>query len=402
MGIITSLLDTDFYKFTMGQFVFKNYRNVPVKYQFINRSHHVKLADHIDINKLGEELDHVRTLGITLSEARYLRGIDGANKQIFGRDYIQFLRELELPEYQLEFKDGQIDLTFQGPWAKCIYWETFAMSIINELYFENIKYHKFKLFAPSIQNKYFRLGDKINFIQDHPEIKFADFGTRRRYSKDWHNTVMDWLENAKPPGFLGTSNVELAMKYNLEPVGTMAHELFMGAAALDSDEDKPFSQKNVLRGWWQEYGHGLSVALTDTYGSRSFFDNFDKNLTQRYKGLRQDSGDPFVFANHAINHYYRHGLNPKDYTITFSDSLDIDKMLALSRYCEGKIGCQFGWGTNLTNDCGVKPVSIVVKMVECNNKPTVKLSDDPGKESGPADEIAKYKGIFNVNQEVAK
>lgn len=386
MGIISSLLDTDYYKFTMGQFVFKHYRGVPVKYQFINRSQDVSLTEEIDYEMLRFELDNVRKLKLTLSESRYLRGIDDAYGDIFGRDYIQFLRDLELPDYQLSYEDGQIHLSFSGPWEKCIYWETFAMSIINELYFDNCR----EIPKTSFSN----LGKKIEFIQDHPEIKFADFGTRRRNSRYWHEYVISGLVNLNAPNFLGTSNVHFAMKYNLEPVGTMAHELFMGATAMDRDADKPYSQKNVMRGWWQQYGRRMSIALTDTYGSKSFFDNFDKNLTQRYKGLRHDSGDPFIFANQAINHYLKHSLNPNDYMIVFSDSLDTELMLALSRYCDGKIQCSFGWGTNLTNDCGRKPISIVVKMTECNNKPTVKLSDDPGKVSGPPEEIEKYQRIF--------
>lgn len=392
MGIINSLLDTDFYKFTMGQYIFKHHRNTPVKYQFINRSKDVFLTEYIDIDDLRKELDHVRSLRLTLTESRYLRGIDGTTNSIFSRDYIQFLRELELPEYELDYKDGQIRLSFSGPWAKCIYWETFAMSIINQLYFHRLWPRPITYPGQAYRN----LGNKLEWIQNNPEVQFADFGTRRRFSYAWHNTVIGGLANLKSNSFLGTSNVHFAMKYNLEPVGTMAHELFMGAAALDSDSDKVFSQKNVLRGWWQEYGYGLSIALTDTYGSKSFFNNFDKSLAQRYKGLRQDSGDPFIFINRAIKHYESLGLNPNDYTIVFSDSLNPVQMQSLNNYCSGRIKCCFGWGTNLTNDCTIAPISIVVKMMECNGKPVVKLSDDPGKESGPPEEIQKYKGIFST------
>src|SRR3989338_7778648 len=288
MPIIESLLDADFYKFTMGQLVFHRYVNVPVEYAFINRTKKIHIPDFIDDGELRAELDHVRTLRFTKSELHYLRGTNEYQERMFKEDYLEFLASLQLPEYNLKKSDDQYKLEFAGKWSEAIYWETIALSIINELYYSYFmrklsRFERDKVRAEGIK----RLAKKIKILKKSTDIIFTDFGTRRRFSREWQDYVVRTLAEELPSAqFRGTSNAYLAMKYSLLPMGTDAHERGMALSGIfhGSDEKIRDSHDRTLRDWWAEYGFGLSIALTDTYGTDFFFKDMDHKQAILWKG----------------------------------------------------------------------------------------------------------------------
>lgn len=394
MPIITSLLDTDFYKFTMGQVVFLKSPKVPVKYAFKNRTAGVRIADFIDEAELRTELDHVRTLRFNNSDLHYLRGTDEYGARMFRKDYLEFLRKLELPDYHLGRVDGNYRLEFYGDWAETIYWEIPALAIINELYNRG-RMRQLSCFG---RDNVFaigkcRLGEKIKVLRRNPDVRFSDFGTRRRFSRKWQDYVVGALAEEVPVQFVGTSNVELANKHGLIPMGTSAHERDMATAAIlqSIGEDIRKAPNIVLEEWWAEYGWGLSIALTDTWGTDFFFSQMTAKQARAWKGLRQDSGDPFVFAEKAIRFYKDKGIDPKQKLLIFSDGLDIETIVKLQSKFSLRINVGFGWGTNLTNDLGFKPLSLVIKLVEANGQGAVKLSDNLAKAIGTPEDIEFYK-----------
>ena len=402
MPIIESLLDLDFYKFTMGQMVFLKYRDVPVVYSLVNRTREVRLAEFIDASQLRDELDHVRSLRLNNSELHYLRGTNEYGERMFRESYLEFLRGLELPPYQLEEVDGSFRLQFAGTWSTAIYWETVALSIVNELYNRSLmkplsSFERDLVFARGKM----RLAEKIRVLRGRPEISFIDFGTRRRFSREWQHYVDRTLAEELPAQFLGTSSTESALLHGLVPMGTSAHELTMVMSGImhDSDDLIRESHNRVLQDWWDLYGWGLSVAVTDTYGSEFFFRDMEEDQARAWKGLRHDSGDPFEFGEKAIRFYEGHGIDPRDKLLIFSDGLELPIILALSRRFHGRIKLSYGWGTNLTNDLGFEPISIVVKAVEANGHRTVKLSDNLAKATGSREDIERFKRIFGHSHE---
>ena len=398
--IITSLLDTDFYKLTMGQVVYHRYPDVPVKYAFTNRTKHIRLADIISEKDLRRELNHAMTLRFNKTELHYLRGTNEYSDRMFREDYLDFLGRFSLPPYELRFADGQIQLEFSGRWSEAIYWETIALAIVNELCYRwNLSLKtRFELDLVFAEGRK-RLAEKIVKLRRHPEITFCDFGTRRRFSRDWHDYVVGVTAEEMPGQMLGTSNAYLAMKHGLLPMGTSAHEMYMVMSGVtgESDETIRASHNKVLRDWWDEYGFGLSVALTDTYGTDFFFRDMTAEQAENWKGLRQDSGDPFVFGEKAIAFYEKLGIDPKTKIIVFSDGLDVDTIIELHKKFRGRIKTTFGWGTNLTNDLGLKALSLVVKTVEANGRGLVKLSDNIAKAIGRPEDIEKFKRIFGYD-----
>jgi len=391
--IIESLMDIDFYKFTMGQLVFHQYPDVNNVYGLTNRTKKVDLANCIDQGQLREELDHVKTLKFNNSEIHYLRGTNEYGERMFKEDYLQFLVNLLLPEYYLEKQNGQYRLEFSGDWSYAIYWETLALAIITQLYSESQSkglshFEEDCIFAEGQK----RLAEKIKILQSRPDITFSDFGTRRRFSRLWQEYVVQVLAKELPNQFLGTSNTKLAIHLGLIPMGTSAHELFMTDAALiDNNADGiADSQNRVLEKWWQEYGFGLSIALTDTFGSSFFFHHMTKEQAKKWKGLRQDSGYPKVFTRRAVEFYEKMGVDPTEKLIVFSDGLDVSSILDIANYCQNKIRYTFGWGTNLTNDLGLQTLSLVIKVISTNGRGTVKLSDNLAKAIGAPENIARY------------
>jgi nicotinate phosphoribosyltransferase len=400
--IIQSLLDLDFYKFTMGQLVFLKYREVPVVYSLVNRSREVRLAELIDEGELREELDHVRSLRLNNSELHYLRGTNEYGERMFREGYLEFLRELHFPPYELEEVDGSFRLQFRGDWARCIYWETVALSIVNELYYRSLmkplsRFERDLVFARGKM----RLAEKIRLLRRQPEISFVDFGTRRRFSREWQHYVDRTLAEELPHQFLGTSSTESALLHGLVPMGTSAHELTMVMSGImhDSDDLIRASHNRVLQDWWELYGWGLSVAVTDTYGSEFFFRDMGPEQARAWKGLRHDSGDPFEFGERAIRFYQDLGIDPREKLLIFSDGLELSTIFALNRRFRDRVKLSFGWGTNLTNDMGFEPISIVVKAIEANGHRTVKLSDNLAKATGSREDIERFKRIFGHSHE---
>jgi nicotinate phosphoribosyltransferase len=397
MPIIQSLLDTDFYKFTMGHWVFKRYPHVPVRYAFKNRTARVRLGDYIDEGELRRELDHVRTLRVNPSELHYLRGTNEYGGQIFSEDYLAFLKELCLPPYELERVDGTYKVEFSGMWCEAIYWETLALSIINELYYRTLM-QRLSAFERDVvmATGTLRLAEKIKTLRTRPDITFSDFGTRRRFSRGWQEYVVRVLGQEIPGQLLGTSNTAMAMQYGLLPTGTMAHELYMVMAGTMAQNDDTIrtSHNRVLQEWWEAYGWDLSIALTDTYGTDFFFRDMTTEQARAWKGLRQDSGDPIAFGEQAIAFYKRQGIDPRDKLVVFSDGLDLGTIVKLADHFAGRLRVSFGWGTNLTNDLGFEALSLVVKVVEAHGHHTVKLSDNLAKATGDAHDIERFKHVF--------
>lgn len=397
MPIITSLLDTDFYKFTMGNVVFQLYPNVRVKYAFKNRTKSVKIADVVDEKELRWELDHVRTLKFNNSELHYLRGTNEYGERMFPEDYLQFLKNLQLPEYYLEKSNGTYILEFSGKWSEAIYWETIALSIVNELYYRALM-RNLSSFDRDVAyaDGRMRLAAKIKTLRQNPSITFADFGTRRRFSRDWQYYVVETLTNELPEQFIGSSNTRAAMDYGLLPIGTSAHEMYMVLAGLahSTDEGVRASHNQTLKDWWEVYGWGLSIALTDTFGTNFFFQDMTQEQASAWKGLRQDSGDPIKFGESAIEFYKGHKVDPREKLLVFSDGLDLDMIQKIHDHFLGRIKTTFGWGTNLTNDLGFEALSLVIKAVEVDGNGTVKLSDNMAKAMGANEDIERYKRIF--------
>jgi nicotinate phosphoribosyltransferase len=396
--IITSLLDTDFYKITMGQLIFEKYPDVPVKYSFKNRTSNVFLAHHIPEEDFRRELDHVRSLRLTAAEAAYLRGLQGSGRPLFSERYIEFLRGMRLPDYTIIVTENNFDVSVAGNWSEAIYWEIFILSVLNELYYRSLlaRFHyngKREVFAEGLQ----RLDRKISLVKANPLISFSDFGTRRRFSREWHDLVVSRLcAELSQTSFTGSSNVSLACKYGLTPIGTMAHEMFMVMSGImHGDESMIYTSHNrVLEDWWEYYGAGLSIALTDTYSTDFFFRDMTQEQAQNYRGLRQDSGDPIAFGEKAIKFYQSLGIDPQEKMIVFSDGLDIETICRIAEHFAGRVKCVFGWGTNLTNDLGFSALSLVVKVVEACGHATVKLSDNLAKAIGEQQDIERFKRIF--------
>lgn len=399
--IIRSLFDVDFYKFTMGQHIFLKRPDVPVTFGLVNRTADEHLAKIIDIGRLREELNAVMKITPTKSEIHYLRGTNEYSERMFCEPYLDFWSKLQLPEYLLEqTNDGQFRLEFSGDWQSVTYWETLGLSIINQLRNESLKMSLSRFGKECYEAEgLLKLRQKISeiarlMIVEHLPIKISDFGTRRRDSLEWQDRVVGILVEELPEAFLGTSNVYLAMKYGLLPMGTKAHEEDMVLANLE-ENSKGGLIRALRRGnreWFEMYGYGLSIALSDTFGTDFFLREIaDEDFARHWKGSRQDSGDPLVYVDKMLAYYHEYGVDPMERMIIFSDGLNVKAIEKIARYCAGKIGFSFGWGTDLTNDLYLKPISLVCKVIKANGRPAVKLSDNIAKAIGPPKEVEKYK-----------
>lgn len=405
--IIESLLDLDFYKLSMGQMIFHRHPTVPVRFAFINRTTSVHIAEIVDIGRLREELEHCRTLRFSPQELHYIMGTYEYEQPMFQLDYINFLKGLALPEFDLQIENGQLRLSFCGNWAEATYWETLAMSIVNELYYRTLlqKYSRFEYELVESDGK-IALGRKIRELRKNPNITFSDFGTRRRFSRQWQDYVVSVLVKECPDQFKGTSNVLLAQKYGLMPTGTNAHELPMVYSGIYFQEDMgknpTYSQHRVLADWEEEYGMGLSIFLPDTFGSDWFFANaVTPDQLRNWKGSRHDSGVPLEYARKRIQKYQDAGIDPKEKLIVFADGLRVEIMREISEKLQESIRYTFGWGTDLTNDLGFSPLSIVVKAVEAAGHPVAKLSDNISKATGPVEAVKRMKRLVGYTNTYA-
>ncbi|SEO58991.1 nicotinate phosphoribosyltransferase [Salinihabitans flavidus] len=406
--IVRSLIDTDFYKLLMCQSVFRNNRDTQVTFSLINRSTHIPLADLIDEGELREQLDHIRTLSLARGESTWLRGNTFYGKrQMFRPDFMEWFETLRLPPYHLERVENQYELTFEGSWPEVMLWEIPALAVLMELRGRAVL-HEMKRFE--LQVLYARamtkLWEKIEQLREVPDLRIADFGTRRRHSYLWQ----DWAVRAMVEGlgekFVGTSNCLIAKNRDLEAIGTNAHELPMVQAALaDSDEELARAPYDVLSDWHEEHDGNLRIILPDTFGTDGFLRRAPDWLSG-WTGIRVDSGDPEKGAEMAIRWWQDRGEDPRKKMVIFSDGLDVDKIMELQAKFSGRVRVSFGWGTLLTNDFRglveddrLAPFSLVCKAVSANGRPTVKLSDNPNKAMGPEDEIARYKRVFGVGDQ---
>ncbi|MDD4931774.1 MAG: nicotinate phosphoribosyltransferase [Candidatus Colwellbacteria bacterium] len=404
--IINSLLDIDFYKFTMGQFILLNHSGTPVRFALKNRTTSIRLPESIDMIELTCQLDHVRKLRFTNTELHYLRGTNEYQDRMFCEKYLEFLKNLRLPPYRIDIDEkGQFILEFPGMWEEVTYWEIYALSIINELYFRSLMkglsvFAKDCIRAKGVK----RLETKIRELRKYPALKFTDFGTRRRFGREWQEYVVKSISEELPGQFIGTSNTKLAETLSLTPMGTSAHELPMVLSGImyDSDESIRASHHRALIEWWDLYGQGLSIALPDTFGTDFFFETFSKEQAEKWKGLRQDSGDPFAFGYKTISFYDKMGIDSLKKMIVFSDGLEMDKMIRLFLKFNKVINVSFGWGTNLTNDLGFPALSLVVKPIEACGHPLVKLTDNIQKAMGNPEDIEKFRKIFSYRNDFTK
>ncbi len=372
--IIESLLDTDLYKLTMGQVVWSHFPNVQVEYDFKCRTQGVDLSPYAD--EIREELTAYCALHLTPGEAVSLKGI-----RYLKPSYVDALADLRLSPDRVLISvrpdaapEDRLQVRIVGNWFQTILFEVPLLAIINEIFCR----HEHPDDAVNKREGMRRLEAKIARLRAEASAPVAliEFGTRRRYRRDWQGAVISSLKDALGGQLLGTSNIAAAVRFGLRPYGTMAHEFLQACQALVA---LPDFQKFAFDTWMHEYRGDLGIALSDVVGMDAFLRDFDKLFCKAYDGARHDSGDPYVWGEKLIGHYEAMGVDPKVKSAVFSDSLDIERALALARHFQGRIRTSFGIGTNLTNDMGFAPLSIVIKMTRCSGRPVAKLSDSPGK-----------------------
>lgn len=383
--IIKSILETDLYKLTMQQAVFHQYPSAMAKYVFKCRNADIKLG--FIANKVHEQIKTMKDLSLTKAETNYLEKSMG---HFLASDYIQFLKSYRFNPDEVIIEDfaGDLNIMINGSWMSAILWEVPLLAIVNQVYFEETTN-----FDSIRETGEIRLRNKLDKIYPYPRFTLTDFGTRRRYSADWQRWVVEHTKKTCPQ-FVGTSNVKLAMDLDTKAIGTCAHEWFSAHLALVDKYEE--AQKRALHVWLQEYNTQLGHALSDTFTTDAFLRDFREVLARSYQGVRHDSGNPIEFGYKIIDHYKKLGIDPKTKSIVFSDGLDIPKALEIYSEFTGLIGLGFGVGTNLTNDMGVEPLNIVIKLVECNGHPVVKLSDNVTKAIGDKQVIESVKKAYGL------
>ncbi|MDI7862915.1 nicotinate phosphoribosyltransferase [Rhizobiaceae bacterium n13] len=409
--IIRSLIDTDFYKLLMLQMIWKLYPDVDATFTLINRTKTVRLAEEIDESELRDQLDHARTLRLTKKEAIWLAGNTFYGRsQIFEPEFLTWLANFQLPEYELSKKDGQFNLQFHGSWMETTMWEIPALAIINELRSRTVS-RSLGLFTLDVlyARAKAKMWEKVERLRELPGLRISDFGTRRRHSFLWQRWCVEALKEGIGPAFTGTSNVLLAMDSDLEAVGTNAHELPMVAAALArNDQELAAAPYKVLRDWNRLYGGNLLIVLPDAFGTAAFLRDAPAWVAD-WTGFRPDSAPPIEGGEKIIAWWKKMGRDPRQKLLIFSDGLDVDAIIDTYRHFEGRVRMSFGWGTNLTNDfagCapreidGLKPISLVCKVSEANGRPAVKLSDNPRKATGDSTEVERYLKFFGQEDRI--
>ncbi len=394
--IITSLLDTDLYKFTMMQVMLHQFPGAQVEYRFKCRNPGVELAPFA--SEIRDEIRALCTLQFQDAELAYLRSM-----RFIKSDFVDFLGLFRLNEKYIRVSalpTGEIDITITGPWLHTILFEIPVLAIVNEVYFRNTQK------VPDFPEGRRRLDAKIAQLQASglERLKIADYGTRRRFSRAWHEEVLrvlcarlgtDGRDNGDAGQFAGTSNVLYAMKLGVTPLGTMAHEYLQACQSLG-----PRLRDTQVFGfemWAKEYRGDLGIALSDVYGMNAFLRDFDLYFCKLFDGARHDSGDPFAWGERLLQHYRDNRVDPLTKTLIFSDALTVPRIIELFQRFHGRCQLAFGIGTNLTNDLGCEPLQIVVKMTRCNGQPVAKLSDAPGKNMCDDEKYLAYlRQVFDI------
>ena len=433
--ITRSLLDTDFYKLLMLQFIWKNFSKTQTSFTLMNRTTSVRLGDLIGAEQLREQLNETRRLKFHKSELIWLAGNTFYGRRgIFEPAFLEWLeRDFRLSDFELSVEDGQLSLNFHGLWTETTLWEIYALSAIDELKTRASLKHlsEFELDVLYARAKT-RLWEKMERLRGVPSLSVSDFGTRRRHSFLWQEYVVKAMSDVLGPNFAGSSNTYLAYKHDLEAIGTNAHELPMALGALANDDDELRSaQYRILELWQQSYQGELLILLPDTFGTTQFLEDAP-DWVANWTGQRIDSKDPYIAGDEYIAWLKRLGRDPRQKRLIASDGLDIEQILGLHAYFGGRIlngaapadfqrASDFedqskwaperrirfsaGWGTFLTNDfrnCdprggeGFNPVSLVCKLTEVDGRPAVKLSDNYLKAMGPASEIERYRRVFGT------
>jgi nicotinate phosphoribosyltransferase len=390
--IIRSLLDTDLYKFTMWQTMLHRHPQTQADYSFVCRNTPAwPLAELLA--EVNEQLDHLCSLRFEAGELAYL----GALRYVKS-DFVDFLR---IFRFQREFitasvEGAELRIRSLGPQVHTMAFEIFVLAIVNELYFR--RFDREAALARGRERLQGKIALLRAFEQEPPRrhpFEFFDFGVRRRFSRDWQREVVATFKREVPQYFKGTSNVLLAKELDLVPIGTMAHEYLQTYQALGF-RLRDF-QKSALEGWVQEYRGDLGVALTDVVGMDAFLADFDLYFAKLFDGLRHDSGDPLVWGEKALAHYAKLRIDSHTKRLVFSDGLDLETAMKLYRAFADRAQTGFGIGTNLTNDVGLVPLNIVMKLTHCNAQPVAKLSDSPGKTICDDQTFLAYlRQVFNV------
>lgn len=393
--IITSLLDTDLYKFTMMQVVLHQFPGAEVEYKFKCRNAGAagtgELAPYV--SEIREEIRGLCSLCFQDAELAYLKAM-----RFIKSDFVDFLGIFRLNEKYVTVTasaSGEIEVSIKGPWLHTILFEIPVLAIINEVYFRNTQKQ------PDLAEGRKRLDTKILELQANGlgELKIADYGTRRRFGKAWHEEVLRTLVARLGSGvsgqFAGTSNVLFAMRLGLTPLGTMAHEYLQACQALGPRLRD--SQVYGFESWAKEYRGDLGIALSDVYGMSAFLRDFDMYFCKLFDGARHDSGDPFQWGERMLAHYAKNRVDPKSKTLIFSDALTVPRTIELYQQFRGRCQLAFGIGTNLTNDLGYEPLQIVIKMIRCNGQPVAKLSDTPSKNMCDDEKYLAYlRQVFEI------
>jgi nicotinate phosphoribosyltransferase len=409
--IVRSLLDTDFYKLLMLQMIWSLHRDVKATFSLINRTKSVRIAEEIPKEELRDQLDHARTVRLTKKEMIWLAGNSFyGRKQIFMPEFLDWLQDFRLPEYELAEKDGQFSLHFHGPWTHTTMWEIPSLAIINELR-SRAAMRKFGPFALDVlyARAKAKTWDKVERLKQHPGIVISDFGTRRRHSFLWQRWCVEALKEGIGGAFIGTSNVLLAMDTDLEALGTNAHELPKVYAALaDTPAELGAAPYRVLSDWNMLYGGNLLIVLPDTFGTAAFLRSAP-DWVANWTGFRPDSAPPVEGGERILAWWRAKGRDPREKLLIFSDALDVDTIIRTFLHFRGQVRMSFGWGTNLTNDfvgCepdggdALEPISLVCKVTEANGRPAVKLSDNPQKATGDPAEVERYLRFFGSEDRV--
>ena len=408
--IIASLLDTDLYKFTMMQVVLHQFPGAQVEYRFKCRNLDIdpqsgragrQLAAYVA--EIRDEIRHLCSLHFQDAELAYLRSM-----RFIKSDFVDFLGLFKLNEQCVTVSplpSGDIDIVIKGPWLHTILFEIPVLAIVNEVFFRNTQP------LPDLLEGRRRLDVKIGQLQAEglSDLKIADYGTRRRFSKAWHEEVLRVLAARLGSGqssgemsvaggqLAGTSNVLYAMKLGLVPLGTMAHEYLQACQALGPRLRD--SQTYAFESWAKEYRGDLGIALSDVYGMSAFLRDFDPYFCKLFDGARHDSGDPFEWGEKMLSHYSRNRVDPRTKILIFSDGLTVTRTIELYQRFKGRCQLAFGIGTHLTNDLGYEPLQIVIKMVRCNGQPVAKLSDTPSKNMCDDEKYLAYlRQVFDIEQ----